>query len=39
LSHREVFLTRQYENINANTIRWVCLFVSLISLVIENYKT
>jgi metastasis-associated protein MTA len=21
LSHREVFLTRQYENINANTIR------------------
>ena len=23
LSHREVFLSRQYENINANTIRYV----------------
>lgn len=23
LSHREVFLSRQYENINANTIRYI----------------
>ena len=36
LSHREVFLSRQYENINANTIRYIKIKTSINSNFIQN---